>query len=146
MAYIFYSPAKKGLLAITSNDTDKTAITSHFLNGSYVEENLSDTDFLKLRQNTHGFNFQNENPVLEEIAIGFPNKEVLDQYINLNLIPAIDLYLSNWKNHAHYSKWTSYKTQLENLDTTSITYPLNKSLEKHFADEGQPYYSLLELP
>lgn len=146
MAYIFYSPGKKGILAIASNDADKTAITSHFLNGSYVEENLSDADFLKLRQNTHSFNFEVENPTLETIQIGFQNKEDLDQYINLNLIPAINAYLSNWKNHTHHTRWTSYKTQLENLDTTSITYPLNKSLEKHFADEGQTYYSILELP
>jgi len=44
-----------------------------------------------------------------------------------------------------YSGWDNYISQLENFDTSSITYPLLNSLEKYFKDNNLPYLHPLQL-
>ena len=145
MAYIFYNNDRKSKQGMAANDDDKTAITSHWPAGTFVTENISDEDFNKLRIGSHEMDCSGDNPVLVEVGLGFGSKEDLDQHITY-MLETIQNYLNNWKDHAHYSRWSDYKTQLLSLDTSSITYPMEKSLEKHFSDQGQPYYSVLELP
>jgi hypothetical protein len=40
---------------------------------------------------------------------------------------------------------SAYKTLLENLDTSSITYPLNTTLEKYLIDQGNTVLHLYKL-
>ena len=76
---------------------------------------------------------------------GFVNKTSLQNYID-NFIERINMYLDADANHADYSKWNSYKSQLENLDLDGITYPLDKSLEQHFSDNSQTVLHPLQIP
>ena len=39
----------------------------------------------------------------------------------------------------------AYKTLLENLDKSTITYPINSTLEKYLKDQGKPIVSLLQI-
>lgn len=75
----------------------------------------------------------------------FLNKEQLQNYIEV-LSNKIQIFLDNNLNHPYYNQWNNYKNQLNNLNLNNITYPLNKSLEQHFNDLGQPSYSILQLP
>jgi len=146
MAYVFFSPNKQGVISIAANDADKSQIAGHYLSGSFVEEIISDDDFTKLRQGTWAYDCSQNPPVLYETQTGYEKQQGLDDYIAFNLIQPIDVYLENWKGSANYDQWSAYKTQLQNLDTSSLTYPMTVPLEKYFADQGQPYYSVLELP
>ena len=76
---------------------------------------------------------------------GYLNKEDLKSYIE-NSIEKINQFLNNNENHVDYSKWNSYKSQLEDLNLDNITYPLNKSLEQHFLDASQTVLNTLQIP
>ena len=58
----------------------------------------------------------------------------------------IKQFTNNNPNHPLFSRWNDYYNQLNNLNLDNITYPLNKSLEQHFNDLGQPSYNILQLP
>jgi hypothetical protein len=73
------------------------------------------------------------------------NKSSLEIYIS-ELKKVIKNYLDNNSNHSLFNRWNNYFNQLNNLNLDSINYPLNKSLEQHFNDVGQPSFHLLQLP
>jgi len=73
------------------------------------------------------------------------NKSSLEIYTS-QLKKVIKNYLDNNSNHSLFNRWNNYFNQLNNLNLDSINYPLNKSLEQHFSDVGQPSFHLLQLP
>ena len=76
---------------------------------------------------------------------GFKIKKDLEAYINNN-IEKINQFLNNNESHPDYSKWNSYKSQLQTLDLDSITFPLNKSLQEHFLENSQTVLHALQTP
>jgi hypothetical protein len=84
--------------------------------------------------------FPNDNPIV------FNSKEDLDAYIKL--IKDSITGLLSWKytqNSAYKTKLEQYLSVLNNLDTSSISYPLNSSLEKHLRDNGHTIVSYLQV-
>ena len=92
---------------------------------TYADKEVSDEEGLKLN--------------------GFKIKEDLEDYINSN-IERINQFLNNNEIHPDYSKWNSYKSQLQALDLDSITFPLNKSLEQYFLENSQTVLHALQIP
>lgn len=75
----------------------------------------------------------------------FTEKKKLERYVNM-LKNQIKEFIENNINHPLFDRWNNYLNQLNNLNLDTITYPLNKSLEQHFDDLGQPSYNILQLP
>lgn len=129
-----------------------------------IAENQSDLNLLNINQNDYkiiedsnsNFNsvkYNTKNVVKYKDSIityidsdsQFKTKEELSFYIS-NFKLFIDEFLKNNKNHSLYGRWDNYKNQLNNFDTSTITFPFNKSLEQHFNDIGQTSLSPLQLP
>ena len=49
-------------------------------------------------------------------------------------------------NHALFSRWNNYYSQLNNLNLDNINYPLTTSLEQYLNSLGQPFYNILQIP
>tara|TARA_R110000803_G_scaffold53162_1_gene109121 strand:- start:4980 stop:5438 length:459 start_codon:yes stop_codon:yes gene_type:complete len=62
-----------------------------------------------------------------------------------HLIYVLDLWLNKNKNHIDYNQWNTFKTNISNIDASSYTYPLVKTVPQLLEDLSQPYYNLLEL-
>jgi hypothetical protein len=75
----------------------------------------------------------------------FLKKETLSPYVEM-YINQIKQFLDVNKNHPSFNMWNNYYSQLKNLNLNIITYPLGKSLEQYFKDQGQPSLSPLQLP
>ena len=75
----------------------------------------------------------------------FQNQESLDSCINQTK-KYIKHFLDNNSGHPKYTEWNNYYNQLDTFDTSTATYPLNKSLEQHLKDNNQTYLSTLQLP
>ena len=78
-------------------------------------------------------------------TVVFQNKQQLQNYLNY-FKDKIKQFTDNNPSHPLLTRWDNYYNQLNNFNLDSITYPLNKSLQKHFNDLGQPSYSILQLP
>lgn len=72
----------------------------------------------------------------------FTNEDDLTRYIQNTINYYNDLIKTDGVD---YSEWDSYITQLENFDTSSLTYPFQKTLEKHFKDNSLIYLHPLQL-
>jgi hypothetical protein len=129
-----------------------------------IAENLNDLNSLKIIEDNYKIiednqsNFNNvkygtkqitkyNNNIIEYIdsAWSFSSKNELLSYVN-NLKNVIKLFINNNPSSPVFNIWNSYYNQLNNLNLDTISYPLNKSLEQHFNELGQPALNILQLP
>lgn len=109
-----------------------------------VEE--SQENFNAIRLKTKIFlSYDGNNIQFQDYSDLFLKKEEIDAYIK-NTKTIITFFLDSNKNHPYYGKWKNYYDQLSNLDTSSISYPLNKSLEQYFDDLNKPSLNPLQIP
>jgi hypothetical protein len=59
---------------------------------------------------------------------------------------ALKISLERYPNHPDASLFTTYKNVVDSFDPSTVTFPLNKSWEKHCEDSSIPYINLLQLP
>ena len=118
--------------------------------------NINQSDYKIIEDTQENFNavkyqtktvdkYNNDEIFYVNNSIKFLDKQKLQEYVSILSIQ-IQFFLDNNLNHPYYNQWNNYKNQLNNLNLNNITYPLNKSLEQHFNDLGQPSYSILQLP
>jgi len=129
-----------------------------------IAENLSDLNNLNIDQSNYkiievtqnnfndvkfGLKFPksyNENSItFIDVDSSLLNKKVTEKILT-NLKEKINEFLKENKNHILYSVWNNYYIELNSFDSETITYPLNKSLEKHLSDLGKNSYSIFQLP
>jgi len=107
---------------------------------------VSDEDFVNVQTGQKIFNYENstitytENPAALE---GTKNKESLDAFIQTK-IQNIDNCMSNEGRPTIRAKLNSWKTVLQNLDTSVLSYPINSTIEKYLLDQGQEIFSSLQ--
>ena len=126
-------------------------------NQNYLNNlNINQSDYKIIEDTQENFNavkyqtktvdkYNNDEIFYVNNSIKFLDKQKLQEYVSILSIQ-IQFFLDNNLNHPYYNQWNNYKNQLNNLNLNNITYPLNKSLEQHFNDLGQPSYSILQLP
>ena len=76
---------------------------------------------------------------------GFSSKEQLDSYISVIKERINHSIHQRESDNTYKNELETYKTLLENLNTSSITYPLNTSLEKYLIDQGNTILSPLQI-
>ena len=133
------------LYRIAENNSDLNLLNIDKKDYLIIEDSLDNFNAVK-----YGYKFaekyDNDNKIvfIEHNEI-YNNKESLLSYL-YNVKYSIKNFLDNNKNHLQFNSWYNYYLQLDYLNTSSIIYPLNKSLEQYFNDLGQPSYNILQLP
>jgi len=74
----------------------------------------------------------------------FSSKEKLDKHIS-SLKERISDVMKRKKEGLFKNELSAYKALLENLDTSSITYPFNTTLEKYLIDQGNTVLHPLQI-
>jgi hypothetical protein len=132
------------LYRIAENQFDFDNLNINFSDYKIIETSQSNFDDIKYL-NKYAEKYNEDSIIFKDITITFSNKEGLMNYVN-DIKNQIKIFLDNNKNHSLYNRWNDYNNQLNFLDLDTITYPLNKSLERYFNDLGQPSYNILQLP
>jgi hypothetical protein len=149
MAYILFtknSENQQGTYCkIVENQTDLNQLNDKLSDYTIIE--VSETDFNSVKLNQKNIVSYTGNTVnLTNVTSLFETVADLNNYINNNIKPPIKNYLNNNPNHPQFTKWNNYYNQVSNLQTSTITYPLNKSLEQYFNDLGQTSLNTLQVP
>jgi len=132
------------LYKIAENQNDLNNLNIILSDYKIIEDSQSNFDAVKLcNQSIIKYN-NNIITYLDNIVI-FDNSEILKQYIN-NFDIILKKFLNNNPNHPQFNKWNNYSNQLSSLNLGLINYPLNKSLEQYFEEQGQPSLNPLQLP
>jgi len=127
------------VIRICDDETDMNQ--SNLLLSTYKIFDISDSDLVALKTGSKIVASHDGSTVTYEdaAAMVFADEAQLQAYI-ANFISKIDAFLENNAGHAQYDKWNNYKTQLNNFDTSALSYPFSKTLEKHFSDNSQTFY------
>jgi molybdopterin-guanine dinucleotide biosynthesis protein A len=132
------------LVKIASDENELQGLNLDISNYKIIQD--SQNNFNNVKLGISNVEKYNNNTIYFVNGVEYSmNKEILQEYIN-NIKNQIKEFLNNNQSHPLFSLWNNYLNQLSNLDLNSITYPLNKSLEKYFDDLGQLSYSILQLP
>jgi hypothetical protein len=132
------------LVKIASDENELQGLNLDISNYKIIQD--SQNNFNNVKLGISNVEKYNNNTIYFVNGVEYSmNKEILQEYIN-NIKNQIKEFLNNNQSHPLFSLWNNYLNQLGNLDLNSVTYPLNKSLEKYFDDLGQPSYSILQLP
>lgn len=105
---------------------------------------ISDEDFVNLQTGQKIFNYENSTITYTDNPLAVvTSKELLDSDIQ-NKIKEIDQDLERKKQPTIVTKLNNWKTVLQNLDTSALSYPINSTIEKYLLDQGQEIFSPLQ--
>ena len=148
MAYLIFNKDLDNLpgtlCAIAANDTDLNNLNIDL--DTVKKITMSDSVFAQVQlSEKYPESYNGDTVTYVDVSSEYLNKEQFQSDIN-SRIPLINAFLINNEDHPDYTKWNNFKTQLETLDIGSITYPYNKSLEKHLSDNSLTVLNTLQLP
>lgn len=106
---------------------------------------ITEDQFISLQKGIKQFTYDGSTITLVDNTFTFPqNEQALIDVINFHK-ECIDNALIKHKNDAFGIDLNNFKTVLENIDTSSITYPMTKSLMQHCLDNDNDIISVLQM-
>ena len=148
MSYLIFLKDKNNIegslyaIAETQNDLDNLNIVK----SDYKILEISNDEFNLVKNGIKSVIKYNDDAVIyNDSSKIFKNKVELSLTLE-SYKQKIKNFLDNNPNHLLFNKWNNYYNQLNSLDLNLITFPLNKSLEQHFNDLGQPSLNILQIP
>jgi len=150
MAYFIFAKNLDGventISRIAENENDLNNLNIIQSDYKIIEDSQTNFDLVKYGQKCPK-KYINNTIVYEDIFYEglLLKKELLRSYVE-DYINRIKGFLDLNKNHPSFNMWNGYYSQLKNLNLDTVTYPLGKSLEQYFKDQGQPSLSPLQLP
>lgn len=106
--------------------------------------NISQEDFNLLKEGTNNVTYNGTSLVFETINLIIENKESMDRDIK-RLIDIVDKAHKKNLNNVWGTELNSYKQILNNIDTSSINYPYNGTVEKYLKSQGHSVIGTLQI-
>ena len=146
MSYFIFTKDnnQNNLYRIAENDTDKNSLSFH--EKTSVVKTVSDVDYNKVKQNKATAYLENDIIVVNDISVNIPHENGLKATININ-IETCDYFLNNFdSNNSMRAAVSTYKSVLESFDTSTVTFPMDKSWETYCSENGIYYLNSLQIP
>ena len=144
MAYLIVND-QNGLYKIAENDTDKNNLNCTF--PPYTTIDISDADFLKVKQNIVDINISNGSATFTDRTD--PDLSTTEEEVKAyheNIIKYFKQFLTHNISNPFYTPCQNYCNYLETLDYSNITFPLNKTWEQYCEDNSITYFHPLQIP
>ena len=134
MATLIIRKNPKSLWRMAANATD-LADYNGINDTEFDQVDISDADFLSLRTNQKKYDTDTDSVVAfgEGEHGNVPSEDVLKEYLAETIVK-LKLFMDNNVGDQFATQCQNYKTVLEGVDTSSLTYPIN--WEKHCLDNG----------
>lgn len=120
------------------------------LNVSYDIYNaieISDEDFLKVKKNLAKITISGDTATITNLeGPFFLDEEALKNYIDI-VLDKINLFIAAGNTEKIlYSDINEYKNYLDNLNLSTITFPLDSTWEQYCEDNEITYFHTLQIP
>jgi hypothetical protein len=106
--------------------------------------NISQEDFNLLKEGTNNVTYNGTSLVFETLGIVWERKEDMDVTIK-SMIEKIDRAYKNNENNAWGAELNAFKTLLNNIDTSSISFPYNGTFQTYLKSQGHSIISTLQI-
>ncbi len=134
------------LLRIAANETEKNELTA--LLTPHTEINISDSDYLLIKQNIANFVIDGDTMTVNEDSDGTMDVDQLQEHLT-SIKKSINRFKTNANTNTQsktlYTQFIDYNNYLETFDVATVTFPI-VSWEKYCQDNGITYLNLLQLP
>ena len=145
MAYLIFNTQGE-LYRIASDDSEKNNLD---INPDFFVKVATDEEFNKIRLETHSVSLDGENFIFIEYgkdASGnvYFNSNDLSYNIN-NLLVFFRKKLEYNPDHPRADDINSYISTLENFDTSTITFPLDKNWQEYCQENSITFISPLQI-
>jgi hypothetical protein len=137
MAFIIKNKGTNYLYAIATTQANADSYSSAF----YDVVSVSDSDFNKLNLDTGCLN--SSGNVVDKTVASY-SQEQYELKINEYKSLAND-FVSNNPNHPLVSSLNSFKTYLDSLDVSGLSYPMSQTLEQYIDSQGQTVVGALQI-
>ena len=141
MAYLIFNN-DNNIVKIASSDLDRDS--QNIVLADHTVRDVSDSDFLKVKTGAY-VTYDGTNVTITEIENSFSDEESLKVYLK-NVVSTLTRFLSENNDNSLYIDLNNYKEYLETFDTSSVTFPLNKSWEKYCNENSITFYHPLQIP
>jgi hypothetical protein len=141
MAYLIFN-SDNNLVKIASSDLDKDS--QNIVLADHTVRDVSDSDFLKVKTEAY-VTYDGTNITITDTEYSFSDEESLKVYLK-NVVSTLTRFLSENNDNSLYINLNNYKEYLETFDTSSVTFPLNKSWEKYCNENSITFYHPLQIP
>jgi|TARA_R100000084_G_scaffold35043_1_gene13930 hypothetical protein len=141
MAYLIFN-SDNNLVKIAANDSDRDSQNIVLSNHSVVS--VSDADFLKVKTGSSATYDGTSVTIVEQDAL-FNNFSNLQIHFD-NVIKSIKEFSKNNASNSLYTNLNNYKEYLETFDSSSVSFPLNKTWEKYCDENSITFYHPLQIP
>ena len=129
---------------IAANENEKNDLNILF--PPTVAIDISEADFLKLKKNKAVATISEGTVSFTDISNSFATEEDLKIHLN-NLKETAKAFLgSSNDSKILHSTINSYYNTLNSFDTSTITFPLNKSWEEYCEENSITYVHALQIP
>ena len=139
MAHFIYD-SDNNLVHIAANDSDKDNLNVDITASNATVKDVSEDQFNKIRLG-QGFATLNNNNV--ELILWVENS--LKEYLN-NVIQSLQDFVNENPSHPQASSMKTYEDTLRGFNTSSLTYPLEKSWETYCNENSITFYHPLQIP
>ena len=131
---------------IAANENEKNDLNIFFPPAVAID--ISEADFLKLKKNKAVATISEGTVNFTDISNSFATEEDLKIHLN-NLKETAKAFLEpSTRNDSKilHSTISSYYNTLNSFDTSTITFPLNKSWEEYSEENSITYVHALQIP
>lgn len=142
MSYLIFN-SDNNIVKIASNDSDRDSQNIVLSDHSVVS--VSDSDFLKIRTDVAIATYDGTNVTITDTG-NITFDEATLKFIFKNLIKTITAFLENNQSNSLYVGINNYKEYLENFDTSTLTFPVDKGWEEYCKENSITFYHPLQIP
>jgi hypothetical protein len=107
---------------------------------------ISNSDFVSLQTGFKNIKYDGATvSYVDAVYISYPqNAEELQAEINY-IINIIDSNLNKYKDTSFGTELTNFKNNLQSIDTSSITYPMNTNVRQYLSNQNKSILGYLQL-
>mgnify|MGYP000144417776 FL=1 len=146
MAYVIFNN-NNDLVQIAANDADKDSLNINLSDHSV--QSISDSDFSEIRLNKTTAIFDGSTVTNQLLSYPEYTEATFKQAIESSIYRA-SCFVNVPSNQSNpmYTGIRQFLNDLEvlNLSTSSLTYPINKTLEEYCNENGITFYHPLQIP
>lgn len=141
MAYAIFNTTSNQLTNIAENDTDKGNLTC--LSGdttNLVTKTITQAQFDKIKYMETSVSLSNGEPSFTD-ENNYPQTEQALKYEIENFLALFYQLRKANSNNGMFTALETYATVLEQLDTSTFSFPMTKSLNKYLEEDADPTVS-----
>jgi len=143
MAYLIFNNQNQ-LSKIAANDLERDS--QNLILSDYSVVTVSDADFLKVKTGVVLTSYDGSNVSLTDHSDIIITDENMLKSIIQSILNSLEQFLKGNQDNSLYNSVNDYKSTLENFDTSSVTFPLNKTWEQYCNENSITFYNPLQIP